>query len=125
MNRISTNIGVLARITKDRTLTSMYMDLNMIIAHVKNSLNDEILKRLSKEELQKSGRVSEKSLSVILNLIDSFEDFAFIERDMVQGEKLVEKIKQNIIILPATERENIIYELHTSIKWHSLDTGFP
>lgn len=115
INEIRTNMLVLVRVSKDKTLSSMLMDMNEMFSHLAAS-RDKVVKKLSKEELQKSEAASGESIEIASAIIDSLEDFDFIENNMVQGEKFSEKIKQTIIILPSDEREKIFSELAISIQ---------
>ena len=115
INEIRTNMLVLVRISKNKKLSSMLMGMNEMVSHLAAS-RDIVVKKLSKEELQKSEIISEETIEIASAIIDSIEDFDFIEKGMVQGEKLSEKIKQNIIILPSAEREKIFSELAISIQ---------
>lgn len=112
---VRSNIGALANSTKDRTLASMYIDLGVIVAHLSGS-RDTIIKKSLKEELQKLGR-SEESIDVILNVLTSIEDFdEIIDKDVVQDQELLDKFNPTIEILPTTEREGMIFEIHRSLQ---------
>lgn len=115
LETVRSNIGAIANSTKDRTITLMYIDLGVLVAHLSGS-RDIFIKKALKEELQKLGR-SKESVEVISNVLDSVEEFDdFIERDVVQDQELSEKINQTIEILPTTERERMVFDIHRSLQ---------
>ena len=115
LETVRSNIGAIANSTKDRTITLMYIDLGVLVAHLSGS-RDIFIKKALKEELQKLGR-SEESVEVISNVLDSVEEFDdFIERDVIQDQELSEKINQTIEILPTAERERMIFDIHRSLQ---------
>lgn len=115
LETVRSNIGALANSTKDRTLSSMYIDLGVIVAHLSSS-RDIFIKKSLKEELQKLGR-SKESIEVISNALDSIEEFDdFIEKDIVQDQELSEKINQTIEILPTTERDGMVFDIHITLQ---------
>jgi len=115
LETVRSNIRALANSTKDRTLTLMYIDLGVIIAHLSGS-RDIFIKKSLKDELQKLGR-SEETVEVISNAFDSVGDFDdFIEMDVVQDQELSEKINPTVEILPTTEREGMVFDIHRSLQ---------
>ncbi|MHC1611158.1 MAG: hypothetical protein ACXQTW_06135 [Candidatus Methanospirareceae archaeon] len=114
-NNIRTNLIVLARVSKNRDLSSILMDLNEIGSHLAVS-RDKYIAKLSKEELLKLNEFSEESINAATNIIDSLESFDFIKNDIVQGEEFLKAIKQSIVIVPSAERDKILLELPRSIQ---------
>ncbi|MBA7515560.1 hypothetical protein ES705_07602 [subsurface metagenome] len=114
-NEVRTNLLILARVSKNRDMSSMVMDLNEIFSHLGAS-RDKIIGKLSKEELQKSNELSEESINAATGIIDSLENFDFFKNDVVQGEEFLKEIKQSIVIVPPAEREKILSELPRSIQ---------
>lgn len=70
INEIRTNMLVLVRVSKDKTLSSMLMDMNEMFSHLAAS-RDKVVKKLSKEELQKSEAASGESIEIASAIIDS------------------------------------------------------
>lgn len=114
-NDIRTNLIVLARVSKNRDLSSILMDLNEIGSHLAVS-RDKHIAKLSKEELLKLNKFSEEGINAATNIIDSLESFDFIKNDIVQGEEFLKAIKQSMVIVPSAERDKILLELPRSIQ---------
>lgn len=114
-NDVRTNLLILARISKNRDVSSMLIGLNDITTYLGAS-RDKIIQRLSKEELLKSNEFSDEGIKAVIYLIDSLQSFDFIKNDMVQGEGFLEVIKQIVIIVPPAEREKTLSELPRIIQ---------
>lgn len=115
LQTIRSSIGAISNATKDRTLSSMYIDLGVLSAHLNGSV-ETFIKKSFKEELQKLGR-PEESVEIILNVLNSIEDLDdFFINDLVQDKELLEKFNQTIEILPTTEREGMVFDIHRSLQ---------
>lgn len=112
---IRTSLLILSRVSKNRDMSSMFMDLIEIGSHLGAS-RDKIIGKLAKEELQKSNEFSEESINAATSIIDSLENFDFFKNDVVQGEEFLKEIKQSIVIVPSEERDKILLELPRSIQ---------
>lgn len=115
INEIRTRIGELAEISKSRDMVSMLMDFNEISIYL-NASRDKSVKKLSKEELQKSNEFSKECIKAVSDIIDSLSFSNFFENDIVQGEEFLKELKQSILIVPPDEREKILLELPRSIQ---------
>jgi len=111
---VRNNLSTIASVTKNRNLSLMYMDINVITSLLINS-RDTLIKRITKEELQKIR--AEENVDIFLKMIDSLQDFDyFIEMDFVQGQKLLEKINHIVEILPSDEKESMVLDICRSIQ---------
>jgi len=59
----------------------------------------------------------EESVEIILNTFNSFEDLDdFFINDFVQNKELMEKFNETIEIIPTTEREGMVFDIHRSLQ---------
>lgn len=125
MRRMRGELETLAKSSRDRTLSLIFLDIHFLIIlliSARDSFIKEYVKNELKEGLERG--LERESFDILSEMVDSldFDQFRSSEGDYIVAEKLLEKFKPVSPSFPSEIREKVFLELVNSMQTGFLDT---